>query len=637
MLDQIEDTKKKWDFFQKHHWVSPDFAHTPVVESWERSSKRCSAYHWSKPHIASGHTLSSLMKRNQRIIGCATTVIEDTYDQFGDKQVMMFVTDDNGCVLHTVGHPKLLEELQQLGIKTGCFIAEGKMGTNATSIALETHQSSEVLAAEHFNRHLHPYVTSAAPIFDTLGRLRGCVTMVRPAEDHCLESTIVVDACAKEVSLQIHIDSEQDNMHRLMCAHQTTLENMDDGLLGWDTDNRITIASHQNQQLLGLNPQKVLDRDVFNIIRFPPNLMVKIQQRERIERLQTTIEVNSAFIEAIVTYTPMADGSSLLFTHPLDKIRKLAQQQVGSSVKHTFESLPARSQKMQRVITMAKRAIKSKSPILLTGEEGVGKSTLAMAIHSESEYRQGPFISLNCRSLNNEQMLRDTLGYDDDNGQPSKFELAHDGTLYLENFEYLSQELQAVLLKYLKTGLISRHNSQRLIPVKFQLVTSTSEDIREYVAQDYFSRQLYYEISSNELEISPLYQRSEDIELIIEQLLSIYQKRHGNKVELGTEAKAALLNYRWQGNNSELKNRMEKILLNRSSNLIQLMDIPSDLLQSDGDANPNEGLSLEEIEKRAIIDAWERYDGKMQVMAKVLQIGRTTLWRKVKKYGLVEG
>ncbi len=286
---------------------------------------------------------------------------------------------------------------------------------------------------------------------------------------------------------------------------------------------------------------------------------------------------------------------------------------------------------------MAKRAIKSNSPIFITGEEGVGKATLAMAIHNESSYKDGPFITLNCRSINTEQLVKETLGYDEGQGMPSKFELAHGGTLFLEKVEFLSPDLQAVLLKLLKTGLVSRSDSLRLIPVDFQLITSTTAEISEYVTQRSFGRQLYYELSSNELPILPLRKRREDIEHLVQQLISHYERRHNVTLSIEQMALEALMNFRWPGNNSELRNRIERILLNRGSNLIKLSDIPEDIKLNAHHRTANiPVLTLEEAEKRAIVQAWNQYHGKMNEMAKALQIGRTTLWRKIKKFGLHE-
>ncbi|WP_394151975.1 dihydroxyacetone kinase operon transcriptional regulator DhaR [Vibrio maritimus] len=635
----IEDNKKKWDFFQKHHWVSPEFMLSPILESWERCAKQSSPYNWSKPHIASGYTLKSLVKRNERVITCATTVIEDTYDLLRDEAVILFVTDDSGCVLFTVGHDDLLREVNELGFKKGCFFSEGKIGTNAISLTLNTHMPTEVYAAEHFNRHLHPYATTAAPIFDTFGRLRGTISLLKRATEYTKENHVIISSCAKEIALQIHVQIEQENMNRLLNAHNATLECMDDGLLAWNDENRITMANHQAERLLNFSALEVIDKDIYSVVRFAPTILRSIEDDATIRRKQTTVEVDGEFIESIITLKPLVDGSKLLFIHPIDKIRELAQQQIGGSAKYTFANINAQSKGMKHVITVAKRAVKSKSPIMIAGEEGVGKSDLAMAIHNESDFKDGPFISINCRSLTSEAMIREMLGYDDEDGHglPSKFELAHNGTLYLEKIEYLSPELQAVILKLLKTGLVSRSDSQRLIPVSFQLISSTTSDISEYVAQRSFGRQLYYELSSNELNIPPLRKRKEDIEHLVMMIVNSYEKRHNIAVSIEKTVMEALVSFSWLGNNSELKSRMERILLNRSSNLLSLEDIPDDIkhdLGASGSAGGKQILTLEEVEKKAIIQAWKQFDGKMKEMAEALGIGRTTLWRKIQKYEL---
>ncbi len=634
----IEDSKTRWEFFQKHQWVSPEFALSPIFQSWQRCVKQMSAYNWSRPHIASGYTLTSLTRRTEHIINCATTVTEDTFDLLRDEKLLLMVTDDNGCVMFSIGHKQLESEIDQLGIKTGCFLSEGKLGTNAVSLCIDSNMPSEVFSAEHFKRDLHDYASAAAPIIDTYGKLRGTILLIKRAEDYHRENLVIVSSCAKEISLQLHIQSEQENMNRLQSAHSATLEYMDDGIISWDAENKISQISHQAAQLLRVCSNKLLDRDIFNVIRFAPNIVSSIKQGEMVRRKQTTFEVDGEFIEAIVTYRSLADGTNLLFIHPIDKIRELAQQQVGGNAKYTFDSLPFVSRKMKHVMTVGHRAIKSRSPILITGEEGVGKTELAMAIHNESDYRDGPFITLNGRSANPEQLLRDTLGFDEGQGQLSKFELAHNGTLYVEKIEYLCPELQAAILKLLKTGLISRCDSQRLIPVKFQLITSTAANINEYVAQGSFGRQLYYEMSANELHIPPLRKRKEDVEHMIMKLISSYEKRHNVAIALEKVVMDVLLNFHWNGNNSQLRNLIERILLNRSANLIKLEDLPEEIKNyaNQNATNQSPILTLEELEKQAIVQAWNVFDGHMQEMAKALNIGRTTLWRKIQKYELTD-
>ncbi len=627
------DYKKTWDFFQKHHWVSPEFAQTPIFASWERCIKQCSPHNWSKPHVASGYTLKSLIKRNQRIINCATTVVEDTFDLLRGSDVTLLVTDDNGCTLFMTGDDSTTEQLTKLGFKVGCFFSEGKIGTNSINLAIDTHMPMQVTAEEHFNRHLHRLASVAAPIFDSMGRLRGSVALFKPSSRFSQENLVIISSIAKEISMQIHIQAEQENTNRLLSAHNATLECMDDGLLMWNQEEVVTSANPQAEQMLRFTAHKAIDKPIGELMRFPPFIQSQIEQRSDIIRKQTTLEVKGEFIETIISFKSLADGTQLLFIHPIDKIRKLAQQQAGTNAKFTFATLPGVSRKMKHLVTVAKRCIKSKAPMLISGEDGVGKTDLAMAIHNESPYVDGPFITLNCRSLNNTQEPLDEAA--ESALLSAKFELAQNGTLFMENVEYLTPTQQSILLKMLKTELFDCPSKQRVIPVKFQCIASTTSDLSKYVARHSFGRQLYYQISANELLIPPLRERKEDIEHLILKLVNSYERRHNVAVSIEKDAMDALVNYDWLANNSELKSRVEKVLLNRSSNLIDLSDIPDDLKSHHTFNQPSLGLqSLQEAEQQAIVQAWNHFDGKMHLMAKSLGIGRTTLWRKIQKYGL---
>ncbi|GAD87981.1 dha operon transcriptional regulator [Vibrio halioticoli NBRC 102217] len=634
----IEESKTRWDFFQKHQWVSPEFSLSPVFQSWQRCVKQMSAYNWSKPHIASGFTLASLRRHTERVINCAITVVEDTYDLLRDEKLLLLVTDDNGCVMFTIGHHELEFKMESLGIKVGCFLSEDKIGTNAVSFAMDTNMPSLVYAGDHFKRDLHDIAAAAAPIIDIYGKLRGTVMMVRYAEDYHTENLAVVSSCAKEVSLQLYIQSEQENMNRLQSAHTVALDYMEDGIISWDSENTISYISSQAEKLLDVHSNDMLDREVFNVIRFAPSIVDCIQKRETLRQKQTTFELNGRFIEAIITYRCTSDSTHLLFLHPIDKLGVLSQIKENHEVSCTLDKLPNSSKKMQHLIKVARRAIKTQLPILITGEEGVGKADLALAIHNESEYSSGPFVTLNCRSTNPYQLIRDALGFDGGEGQVSKFELAQNGTLYIENLDYLGIELQGVILKLLKTGHISRSDSQRLVSVNFQLITSTTADMSELVAKGAFARQLYYEISPNQLHIPPLRKRQEDIEQIIFSLIENYEYTHKVTIELDSEVLDILNAYSWPGNNPQLSNIIEQILLNRGSNKVTLEDVPDEFKRySLQDKPPKMSiLTLEELEKQAIIQSWKVFDGKMQDMAHALDISRTTLWRKVKKYQLEE-
>ncbi|MCG3884495.1 PTS-dependent dihydroxyacetone kinase operon transcriptional regulator DhaR [Photobacterium leiognathi] len=628
------NTLEKFATKQHSKHIKPINLSYPAIvnRSWERCQRQISPNSWIKPHMASGHTLESLLKRNKAILENALTVIEDAYDLMGNKECSFILIDTNGFVLLMEGSEQIGIELNHLGIDKGCFIAESGIGTNALSISIIEHIPCTIIGDQHFNNHLKGFSTTAAPIFKPNGHLLGVIGIVEKTDKILPNTMAIVDLIAQNISLKVNIKQELETTNKLMNAHQATLEHMDDGLIAWSSENIITTSNKQAAILLGCADENLLGKDVLNIIRFPPDLYSCIEQKKFIERRQTTLEVNGTFIEAITTIRPLSDGSMQLLLHPLNRIRELAKQQIGIPARHTFETITATSKKMQHVVKVARRTAKSSMPTLITGEDGVGKTDIAMAIHNASEYKNGAFVSINCRTVNASKMLLDVLGKD--NGPASKFEIAHGGTLFLEKIENLCPTLQTSLLKILKTGLVSRSDSDRVIPVDLQLIASTTSDLEKHVQNKTFSKHLYYEITTNVINVPALRERQDDIRTKIISMVDEYHRTHQVRVEITNEAINLLTNQQWKGNNLELRSSIERLLLNRKSNVITADDIPKELVDQKNRNSERPILTMEEVEKNAITEAWNIFDGKISDIVEALQVSRTTLWRKVKKYEL---
>lgn len=635
-MSSIEESKTRWEFFQKHHWVSQEFSFSPIFKSWQRCIKKMNAYKWTKPHVASGFTLASLKKRNEKVVNCAITVVENVYDFLRHEKLLLLITDDNGCVMFTIGHTELSSKMELLGIKTGCFMSEDKLGTNAVNFTIDSNFPSEVFAGEHFKRDLHLFATAAAPIVETNGLLRGTILAVRYAEDYHREDLAIVSSCANQVSLLLHIQDEQKNMNHLQSAHNAVLDYIDDGVISWNQDGEINYANHRAEALLCTQDKTLLGCNILHVITFAPYIFKNIQQCKDIFRKQTTLEVHGFFVDVIITYTSISDGRNLLFLHQKGKEYESIKPQIVSNAGADFGHLQHFSKKIKHLIKTTRRAIKAKMPILITGEKGVGKRELAMAIHNESDYHLGPFIMIDGSTGSPIQLIRDVLGFEEGKGHPSKFELAKNGCIYIENVECLGPELQASLLHFIETGSICRSDSKNMIAVTCQLIMSTRTNLRELLGQDFFSHQLYYNISVNEVHIPPLRARKDDILLLISNLINNYETKHNISIEIDVEVMELLKSYSWPGNNQELRSVIERMLLSRDSNHLTTENIPDNIRffspQMSIDSEPI--LTLEQLERQAIIQAWKIFDGSMQDIAKALDIGRTTLWRKVKKYGI---
>ncbi|UJF18433.1 hypothetical protein L0B53_15610 [Vibrio sp. SS-MA-C1-2] len=167
----LDETHTRWDFFQKHHWVSPDFSFTAIVSSWERCHQQSNAYKWTKPQSASGYTLSSIQRKNDLITSIVSPIIDNTLDTLS-SEIAIGMTDAYGCIMHLSGNGNITTELEQLGFKIGTFFNEGQVGTNSINLAIQSHESEKVFAAEHYKKALHPYSSCASPFFPKLEKMK---------------------------------------------------------------------------------------------------------------------------------------------------------------------------------------------------------------------------------------------------------------------------------------------------------------------------------------------------------------------------------------------------------------------------------------------------------------------------------
>ncbi len=635
---KIDKTFTTWNFFQKHRWVAPGFSNSPILKSWERCIHITSPHKWTRPHVASGITLDSFLKRNNTTGIISRTQIENLLELLPERECSVVICDETGCTLDIIGSSRHIENgLFRLGFKPGAFWSEERIGTNAISLCLEGNRPVTVYGAENFNVGLHEYACHASIVFDAFGQTKACIMMVMTVE--CLggEYLALIESCAQNISSQLQIDECIAETNQILCQRNVIYECMDEGVFSWNKEGMITFVNKHVSEKMSLDMDKTLNKSINSIFLFPPILKNAIKKRKKLSHVDVIIECNREFVEAFVTLRPLSDGGFLFVMHPMEEMRRIAQRQLSSNVKFSFDDFIANSKKMKQVINVAKRACKTKTPILLQGEDGVGKNKLALAIHNQGEFKNGPFLSINCKSFEPENQILEFLGSDSGEGSTSKFELANGGTIYIQQVEYLCSEVQSVLLQLLKTDLLVRSNSNRMIPIYFQLICSASSDLDEYVSKQSFGRQLYYSISSIDLEVPTLRQRKEDIEDLIKRQINRLGKRYNTVIDIAPEALEVLIKYSWPGNITELKNKIEKTVLNRKADLIQLEDLPNSVLH-DIDRKEDSWVasiqSLESLEKNAIIQALDAFDGRISDIAGALKISRTTLWRKIKKYNI---
>jgi transcriptional regulator with PAS, ATPase and Fis domain len=311
---------------------------------------------------------------------------------------------------------------------------------------------------------------------------------------------------------------------------------------------------------------------------------------------------------------------------------------------YTFDSLIGNSPTFLDAKDQAKKAAKSDSNVLILGESGTGKELFAHSIHNDSKRSMGVFIKVNCAAIPAELLESELFGYEEGSftgakkgGKIGKFEAADGGTIFLDEIGELPLHMQVKLLRVLQEREVERVGSTRSISIDVRIIAATNRNLEEMVEKGEFRLDLYYRLKVMTIVVPKLSERSEDIPKLVHHFLRKYQKLMNKQIEgISDGALRILSSYLWPGNIRELENSIERAL-----NMVDEMKmITSDHLPEEisGYKGPSSTLTLnevmEETERHTIINYLEVMNGNKSETAKALGISRTTLYEKMKKYGL---
>jgi two-component system, NtrC family, response regulator HydG len=324
-----------------------------------------------------------------------------------------------------------------------------------------------------------------------------------------------------------------------------------------------------------------------------------------------------------------------------------AHRQVLVSVVRDLEEplgIIARSSKMQHVVDLARRVAKVDAAVLITGESGVGKERIARLVQTESPRSAGPFIAVNCGAISETLLESELFGHKRGaftgaiSDRPGLFEAANHGTLLLDEIGEISRGMQVKLLRVLQEREIRRvgENKSRLVDVR--ILAATNRDLAHAVADGAFRQDLYYRLKVVELYVPPLRDRRDDILPLARALLADSVIRMGRKITgLVPRAVDQLLRYEWPGNVRELENAMEHAVALARGSRVGLEDLPEEVRKAFPTPAVKEGnvQTLDEVEREYIIAVLELNEGNRTRTAQQLHIGAATLYRRLKKYGLI--
>jgi transcriptional regulator with PAS, ATPase and Fis domain len=302
----------------------------------------------------------------------------------------------------------------------------------------------------------------------------------------------------------------------------------------------------------------------------------------------------------------------------------------------------AGSQAMQHVLELAARVAPLDTTVLVSGESGTGKEFVVRLIHDQSPRAAAPFVSINCAALTETLLESELFGHVRGaftgavRDKAGLFEVAGNGTIFLDEIGEVAPAVQAKLLRALQEREIRRVGGERSIKINARVVAATNRDLRAAVDAGTFREDLYFRLGAFVITVPPLRDRREDIPPLVHNFLGRAASRMKKDVSaVSADAMSALMNYRWPGNVRELEHAVERAVILANTSSLRLRDLPPEITQKARPRPGDDTLDLHEQERAAIERALERFDGNRRRAAEALKISTVTLWRKMKQYGLV--
>lgn len=423
----------------------------------------------------------------------------------------------------------------------------------------------------------------------------------------------------------------------------TILNFIKQGIIVTDINNKITICNTEAAKILNVNKEEILDKNITNILGISENStelssdgIININGK-MVATSTIEIKINDTLIGRVNSF----DKASTI--QKLERKIRNNNHKKGLVAKYNFDNIITKDKNMEKIKKMAMKYAKTNATILIYGESGTGKELFAQSIHNQSDRHDWPFVAVNCGAINENLLESELFGYDKGaftgakkEGKVGLFELAHRGTIFLDEIGELPLSLQASLLRVIQEKEIMRVGSNEITPIDIRIVCATNKDLRQEVLKGRFREDLYYRLNVFNISVPALRDRRADIPLISKELLN----RFGvfNKEEVIEIIKKCPSNYAWRGNIRELEN-----VIRRLSLMVEFSDFDMDNIDYksfiDGMGNYEKEYSLKinmnnnlkeiikEVEFKIINKLLE--DGyKMEDILDKLEISRASYMRK---------
>ncbi|MEQ5977379.1 sigma-54-dependent Fis family transcriptional regulator [Bacillus cereus] len=606
-----------WKKFVNEGVLDSNRINQRISESWHRCKQANVNPHMNKGQkVLSSNIFREQKKKSEIFLDIALPQIQNMRKTIDELQMMALLIDPDGYVLSLSGNKQTLKRAKHINFIEGVKWTEAAVGTNAIGTALEIEEAIMISGTEHYSVVSHSWSCAAAPIHNDDGKLIGILDFSCPIEfshPYMLGMvTSIAHAIERECSIRVH-QNELHLIHRFLDVI--------------DSDEQVVICNHRD---VIVSASKSVRERVTNWSRMKLEDLVH-------HGLETKLEIPVYSNERMIGKCMYLKENKQMNTYSAFTFIKGI----------TFPGVTGTSKAFQHTLEEIKLVSPTDASVYVCGETGVGKEYVARAIHENSPRKDGPFIAVNCGSLPKELMESELFGYAEGaftgarrQGYKGKFEQANGGTLFLDEIGEVPSEMQVALLRVLQERTITPIGSSKEVPVNIRIITATHKDLLRLVEEGKFRQDLYYRLHVYPLYVPSLIERKEDIPYFIQH----FCERKNWNVVFPKSIYNQFLQHTWPGNIRELVNVLERIYIlsqgreiceKQVAFLIQTMTGNQQQLELQVENKTEHTLNFrEKIQRDSMIEALEKTNGNVSLAAKLLNVPRSTFYKRMQKYKL---
>ena len=643
-IDKIKEKRRRFiEYNEIPEDVRPD-----IMDSWVRCKNYGVGENSNKANILSKSEFDAVLEEKKEFIRVCLPVMLNLYEILKDTNYSIILTDENAVILKILGNERIMTANRNLDFLEGRRWKEEDVGTNAIGTCIYLDKPVWTLGAEHYCKEQHKWTCSAAPIHNSREKIIGCIDLSGSLVTfHSHTLGIVVEAS--------HTIQERFAISEHRKWTEVAFNSIKEGMLVLDNKLKVKYFNEKICSIFGIDKNEMYELNMKILLKDITRDMYELGGSGKIAYREISLYIKNRRIECNVSVTPVLMGEDytgfVIVVQEADTMRGVVNKIAGFSSKYDFNSILTRNHKMMNIIEDGKRIAQNECTVLITGESGTGKELFAHSIHNGSRRCRGPFVAINCAALPKDLVESELFGYEkgaftgaSKEGNPGKFELANGGTIFLDEIGELPLEIQSKLLRVLDNHTVARIGGKYERNLNVRIVAATNRDLIKEINARNFRSDLYFRLNVFNLRLIPLRERREDIEMFVDFFLNRLSKKNEIQVKhVDREFIDIIKNYNWPGNVRELENVVQRAYYLSKNGIITASLIPEYIVESvknDEDYIILEDKSkrgiktAEQVEKELIVKALQQCNGNVIDASKLIDMGKSTLYRKIKKYNL---